>query len=225
MDSTLSVKRLFVLVQAWPCIHSWGLHFLKNTPHHHPFLSEKSPQKHSLVISTLLYLLPDVFQIFHLPVLCFQREPAYDCTRVFVKGWGQTENQTQVGGVPKKGLGIRSSVPGALLSHNSHGLMGSAFTVLSVCHFLITPAKDFTSDRMSRAHMREAFVLFLHPRLLHCSCSERRGQNVNCSINFTPATVKGEAHCLKKKYCKLPSERFWVTLTQCYHILEAGLRR
>ncbi len=29
----LSVKRLFVLVQAWLCIHSWGLHFLKkNTP-------------------------------------------------------------------------------------------------------------------------------------------------------------------------------------------------
>jgi len=111
MDSTLSVKRLFVLVQAWLCIHSWGLHFLENTPHHHPFLSEKSPQKHSLVISTLLYLLPDVFQMFHLPVLCFQREPAYDCTRVFVKGWGQTENQTQEGGVPKKGLGIRSSVP------------------------------------------------------------------------------------------------------------------
>lgn len=57
-------------------------------------------------------------------------------------------------------------MPGALISHNSHGLMGTAFTVLSVCHFLITPAKDFTSDRTSRAHVREAFVLFFAPDYL-----------------------------------------------------------
>lgn len=160
VDGTLRVKRLFVLVQAWLCIHSWGLHFSENTPHHHPFLSEKSTAPHRNVPLSF----PPYFiycqmspKLFHLPALGFQREPAY---RGFLKGWGHTQNQTQEGGVPKKGLGIRSSVPGALLSHNSHGLMGTAFTVLSVCHFLITPAKGFTSDRASRAHVREAFVLF-----------------------------------------------------------------
>lgn len=122
----------------------------------------------------------------------------------FVKGWGYRKSQTQEGGVPKKGLGIRSSVPGALLSHNSHGLMGTAFTVLSVCHFLITPAKDFTSDRASRAPVRDAFF---RPGLPHCSCSERCGHNVNCRINFTLATVKGKAHRLKTTV-NYPSEHF-----------------
>lgn len=98
MDGTLRVKRLFVLVQAWLCIHSWGLHFLENTPPH-PFLSEKSPQKRSLVISTLLDLLPDVSQTFPPPCVVFSKGTG---TRGFVKGWGQTENQTQEGGVPKK---------------------------------------------------------------------------------------------------------------------------
>lgn len=78
MDGALRVKRLFVLVQAWLCIHSWGLHFLENTLYHPPppFLVRKvygSTQNRSLVISTLLYLLPDVSQTFPPPCVGFSK--------------------------------------------------------------------------------------------------------------------------------------------------------
>lgn len=157
---SLCVKRLFVLVQAWLCIHSLGLHFLENPP------------TTTLTCQDSLRLHTETFPCHFHPTLstarCLPNFSTSPCWVFkgnrptiaqggFVKGWGYRKNQTQEGGVPKKGLGIRSRVPGALLSHNSHGLMGTAFTVLSVCHFLITSAKDFTSDRTSWAPMREAF--------------------------------------------------------------------
>jgi len=149
---SLHVKRLFVLVQAWLCIHSLGLHFLE------------TPTTTTLTCQDSLRLHTETFPCHFHPTLstarCLPNFSTSPCWVFkgnrptiaqgdFVKGWGYRESQTQEGGVQKKGLGIRSRVPGALLSHNSHGLMGTAFTVLSVCHFLITPAKDFTSDRTS----------------------------------------------------------------------------
>lgn len=104
MDSTLSVKRLFVLVQAWLCIHSWGLHFLENTPHHHPFLSEKSPQKHSLVISTLLYLLPDVFQTFPPPCVVFSKGIGLRLHKGLHEGVGSNREPDARGWGTEKGL-------------------------------------------------------------------------------------------------------------------------
>lgn len=110
VDGTLRVKRLFVLVQAWLCIHSWGLHFLEKPPthhYHHPFLSGKSMAPHrNIPLSFPPYFIYCQMspKLFHLPVLGFQRELAYDCTRGLREGVGLQKEPDTGGWGTKKGL-------------------------------------------------------------------------------------------------------------------------